>query len=49
MPMQLGDVESTYADTSKLKDWINYSPKTSVKEGVSNFVDWFKNYYKIEN
>ncbi len=47
MPMQLGDVESTYADTSKLQDWIDYKPKTSIESGVSKFIDWYKNYYKI--
>ena len=47
MPMQLGDVESTYADTSKLEEWIGYKPKTSIKDGVSKFIEWYKDYYEI--
>ena len=33
-PMQPGDVKSTYADINKIKDWINFSPKTSLTEGI---------------
>ena len=46
LPMQQGDVKSTLADTSLLEDWINYKPSTSVKEGVSKFVSWYKSFYK---
>ncbi|WP_299778152.1 NAD-dependent epimerase [uncultured Formosa sp.] len=45
LPMQAGDVKQTYADVSKLKKQYNYQPKTNVKQGVSNFVTWYKNYY----
>lgn len=44
-PLQLGDVTSTFADVSELKEQFNYSPSVSVKEGVKSFVDWYKNYY----
>jgi len=47
LPMQPGDVESTYADTSSLEEWIGYKPCTSVDYGVNNFVNWYKNYYEI--
>ena len=47
MPMQLGDVKSTYADTSKLENWINYKPQTSINDGVSKFIQWYKKYYGI--
>ena len=43
--MQQGDVEITYADCSKLRDWINFSPQTSLIKGAKMFVDWYKNYY----
>ena len=49
MPMQPGDVERTYADISKTKKLIGYQPKTTFKEGVENFVKWYKeneNLYK---
>lgn len=41
-PMQLGDVEKTYADVSKAKELIGYEPKTSFKEGIHNFIEWYK-------
>ena len=44
-PIQLGDVENTYADTSKLSDWINFSPKVSIEKGIYIFCKWYKNYY----
>ena len=47
-PMQKGDVKSTYADTSKLKEWINYKPSTSLEKGIKNFISWYKSYYKLK-
>ena len=46
MPMQPGDVERTWADVSDLKNKYNYSPSTSIENGVSLFVDWYREYYK---
>jgi UDP-glucuronate 4-epimerase len=46
LPMQAGDVEKTFADVQSLIDYIDYKPKTLIQEGISNFVDWYKNYYK---
>lgn len=42
-PMQPGDVDRTFADVSKAKELIGYEPKTSFKEGIENFVKWYKN------
>ena len=42
LPMQPGDVDRTYADISKAKKLIGYSPKTSFEEGIKEFVDWYK-------
>jgi UDP-glucuronate 4-epimerase len=47
LPMQMGDVKSTFADTALLEEWIKYKPKTSIKEGVRNFVKWYLEFYKI--
>jgi len=47
LPMQDGDVYSTYADISDLVKETGYKPKVGIKEGVSNFVEWFTNFYKI--
>ena len=41
---QSGDVESTHADISKLIETTNYKPKTSLKEGVEKFIEWFNDY-----
>jgi len=45
MPMQDGDVEKTWADVSNLTNSLKYQPKVSVKEGIKNFVDWYKEFY----
>ena len=45
LPMQPGDVDKTYADISKAKTLIGYEPKTSFKEGIEKFVEWYKNTY----
>jgi UDP-glucuronate 4-epimerase len=45
LPMQLGDVLSTHADIKNLIQDFNYTPKTSILEGVSKFIDWYKFYY----
>ena len=47
MPLQPGDVPDTSADISNLKDFSGYEPKTSIKIGVKNFIDWYKEYYKV--
>lgn len=45
LPMQAGDVERTWADVSDLKKDFGYEPKTGVKEGVSKFIAWYKEFY----
>jgi UDP-glucuronate 4-epimerase len=44
--MQLGDVYQTHADTLDLFNATNYVPNISVKDGVAEFVDWYKYFYK---
>ncbi|HCD6892543.1 NAD-dependent epimerase [Klebsiella pneumoniae] len=46
MPIQPGDVLETSADTKPLYDMVGFRPQTTVKQGVKNFVDWYKAYYK---
>lgn len=41
-PMQMGDVERTWADISRAKSELGYAPKTSLEEGITKFADWFK-------
>ena len=46
LPMQLGDVYQTNADTSALERDIGYKPSKDLFEGIKETVEWFKNYYK---
>lgn len=46
LPMQAGDVSATFADTSALESWTNFSPSTPLIEGVKKFVDWYLDFYK---
>lgn len=45
LPMQKGDVYTTYADTEKLERVMGYKARTSLKEGISEFVKWYKGYF----
>ena len=47
LPLQPGDVLDTYANVENLKEKFNYKPLTSVIDGVTEFVKWYKYYYKI--
>ncbi len=46
LPLQLGDVPDTFADTSDLARDMNYQPSTTIDIGVANFVRWYRDYYK---
>ncbi len=48
LPLQPGDVKSTYADVSDLIEDLGYKPQTPIREGISNFIDWYLDYYKIK-
>lgn len=48
LPIQAGDVYRTYSDTDELYKLINYSPVVNVDEGVKYFVDWYKEYYRVD-
>ncbi|MBO8221413.1 capsular biosynthesis protein CpsI [Prochlorococcus marinus str. MU1417] len=47
LPMQSGDVRATESDTTILEDYINYRPNTPIKNGIKEFVKWYKEFYKI--
>jgi len=47
LPLQPGDVPDTYADIEDLTTEFGYKPSTSVKVGVRNFVEWYKEYYNL--
>jgi UDP-glucuronate 4-epimerase len=48
LPLQAGDVPATYADVADLVANLNYKPDTTIKEGVKQFIGWYKSYYKIQ-
>lgn len=45
LPMQQGDVVSTYADIEKSQVMLGFSPKVSLEDGISRFIAWHKEYY----
>ena len=46
LPMQDGDVVSTYADTSDLINDFDYKPDTKLSSGIGEFVVWYREFYK---
>ncbi len=46
LPLQPGDVPDTYADVTDLVEQFHYKPATPVEQGVSNFVAWYRDYFK---
>lgn len=47
LPLQPGDVPETYADVSDLVQDFGYKPATLLENGISNFVDWYKEFYRV--
>lgn len=47
LPMQPGDVYQTYADVSDLMRDYDFKPDTTIEEGLSRFVAWYREYYKV--
>lgn len=47
MPMQPGDVSATYADVQSLIDNLGYKPNTLLETGVRNFIEWYREFYKV--
>jgi len=47
LPMQKGDIYSSWADCTLLKNLTGNIPETNFEEGVSNFIKWYREYYNI--
>lgn len=47
LPMQAGDVPATWADANLLMNLTGYTPQTPFREGVRQFVAWYRDYYRI--
>lgn len=46
LPMQPGDVYQTFADTADFEKDFSFKPTTTIKEGLSKFVKWYKDFYR---
>ena len=44
-PMQIGDVQNTFAETDLLEKWVGFKPSTTIETGVDIFVKWYLDYY----
>jgi len=47
LPMQPGDVPATCADIDDLMRDVGFRPSTPIEEGVSRFVAWYREFYKV--
>ena len=45
--MQMGDMPITSANIEKIKSYTGFNPKTSIEEGLSHFINWYKDFYKV--
>lgn len=48
LPIQAGDVPSTYADVADLIRDLDYKPETSIEEGIDQFVDWYLEFFQVK-
>ena len=48
LSLQIGDVKKTWGSNAKLKNKIQFSPKTNIEFGINKFIEWYKKYYKIK-
>ena len=49
LPMQKGDVPATWSDTTLLENLTDYKPKTNFKQGIVEFIKWYKKYYNVKH
>jgi UDP-glucuronate 4-epimerase len=47
LPIQAGDVPATYANVDALMNDVGFRPATSIEEGVSRFVRWYREYHRV--
>ena len=47
LPMQPGDVAATHADVASLQAVTGVTPRTSMREGIRRFVNWYKTFYEL--
>ncbi len=49
VPMQLGDVQNTWADVDALARDVGYRPSTPLEQGIPRFVEWYLAYYGLQS
>jgi len=47
LPLQPGDVPDTYANVDDLVEQFDYKPATPMVEGVAQFIEWYRDYFKL--
>ena len=47
LPLQPGDVPDTYANVDELAEQFYYKPTTTIQDGIQQFVDWYRSYFKV--
>ncbi len=47
LPMQPGDLKATWADIAALEKAVDFRPATPLREGLTNFVDWYREFYEV--
>jgi UDP-glucuronate 4-epimerase len=45
LPLQPGDVPDTYADVTDLVEQFDYKPSIPIEIGVTNFVNWYRDFF----
>ena len=48
MKIQPGDVPNTFAEINDLVEDFNYKPAVNINQGIKNFINWYKSYYKVK-
>lgn len=49
LPMQAGDVPSTFADVDNLIEDTGFKPSTQIEDGIKQFVDWYRAYHQLQS
>ena len=47
LPLQIGDIVKTHSNIKKLKKYTRYNPKININIGIAKFIEWYKDYYKV--
>ena len=47
LPLQAGDVPATFADVDDLMRDTGFKPATPIEEGISRFISWYREYYRV--